>query len=348
MKFYNQSDLFQVLLSAAARDNLRPDAALLKAYKAKRLALAIKCLRSRNVWLYAEGTRTVVDLNNQNTIYTTPTGARMLCLGYADSSRYGRIAQNPAPGELFTIFNHRVRIVGGGNERALSQEFIPSEAGVSGEPRFSTPWLTVPEVIEANEQFAIDLGFDTAGPQDPGTYLQAFIFFCLKVKEQLTPQDQETIADIQRHIDFNDFQEGGFLNCTTLGQTNVVFPTANINEIVSCETRPVSNPTLVLGFGTNLACSRITIIDTGDGSSFSLNNPMRIPALNLPNWEGRLQQGITIATIKSYGSAWTNFFQFPMPHLLRAGASLRCDLINNSTTVDPQSGQTIMFQTVSV
>jgi hypothetical protein len=375
MRFYKQTDLFEVLISAAGSPGLCPDAGLLASYKQNRLARAERALRSRNIFLYTEGTRTSTALNAVTTIYTQPAGERMLLLGYSDNLRYGSTIQplgvNAAAADRDFPQVHSVRIVGR-EGRALTEDFIPAQAGISGQPRFTSVLLTVPIILEANEQIAVDLGYDSASATPATIPPQAFVFFCLKVKERLTPEDYETMADIQRYIAANDFQKGLYFNCATqsppsgsagwFANDEIVFDTQVAGGVAVAETRPVTNPTLIVGIGTNLGASRVTITDTADGYSFSLNQLMQVSAINLPNYENVAPAAAS--TIAPAGAPlWTQYLQLPMPHLLRSGAKLRVEAINGSsngtiTAIDPTAwafafgthgvNRVLYFQAVSV
>jgi len=359
MHSYYQTELFQALISAARSPVFAADSKLQTAYNQRRYGRALRALRSRNVFLYTEGQRTSVNLNNTNTIYTQPAGVRLLLCGYADNLRYGAVktsvdgsGANPTDATLLQM--HRVRIVGG-IERALVKDLVPAQAGVSGQPRYTSTQLVAPTILEADEQIAIDLGYDAAGNPEPTNIPpQAFIFFCLKVKDKLTAQDEEIVADIQRFIEVNPFQRGVFLNCAAL---NSLFTGLSISsaagDIALCETPPVNVPTLITGIGTNLIASRITIIDTADGSSFSLNRPMQSSALNMPGYENLPRPfsfGAPVVT-----PIWASYYRLTMPHLLRRGALLKAEIVNGGdsgagpNTVTEQGLFTqLIFQGVTV
>lgn len=292
----------------------------------------MKALRSRNIFLYTEGLRTSVNLNNANTIYTQPAGVRLLVCGYSDNFRYGAVSTATAaganPSEIILLQEHRVRIVGGGHDRILVQDFVPAQAGVSGQPRYTSPQLIAPTILEADEQIAIDLGYDAAGSPEPTAIPpQAFIIFCLKVKDKLTAQDEEVIADIQKYIKTHSVQRNMFLNCSLLGSNFVGLTSASAaGAKVVCETPPVNEPVLITGIGSTLQASRLIITDTGDGASFSLNRAMQSSALNSPNYEGSAV--LQTAGAPVVGPIWQSYFQLPMPHLLRRGAQLRAEIVN--------------------
>jgi hypothetical protein len=350
---YNQSQLFEVLLDAAVRPGYKADPALLAKYRKTRLDHAIRALKTRNLFIYTEGSRPTIDLNSTATIYTQPVGHRMMLIGYADNMRYGLISDAPSGGPVDKVWPQetRVRIVGG-KERALCDDFTPSQAGVSGEPRYTSTILTVPEIIEPNEQFAVDLGYDTAMAAVTEIEAQAFVFFCLKVKDKLTQEDEQTIDEVKRYILNNDYQKGQYFNCVSLGQQSVHFSSAAAGGTASCDTRTVTAPNLITGIGTSLAASKVKITDTGDGSSFSLDKFTQVSALNMPDFE---DQGATDLGAPVSAPIFTNYHQFPVPHLLRPGSQLHVDVVNGGdagagagSVVDPQDGQVIMFQGITV
>lgn len=365
MRYYQQSDLFQVLLSAALDEKLRPNTALLKLYKQKRYNAAERALRARNIFLFTEGTRSVVTLNSvAPTIYTQPAGERMIVIGYSDNLRYGATEQNDIlsipPSSLTALFPqmHRLRIVGH-NERAICEDLTPAQAGVSGQPRYTSTHFTVPTIIEPDEQIAIDLGYDTAAGLEPTfVYPNGFIIFCLKVKDKFTPEDDNVLADVRTYIAANDFQRGLYLNALDVNsQGPIAYNAVGAGATAVAETRPVTHPVLITGVGTNLGASTIKITDIADGSSFSLDRPMTVSALNMPNYE---EIGNT-SNAPAGAPDWTNFFQLPFPHLLRSGAQLRVDLVNGRTdftatvVTDPQQGDVlgrpgpvVMFQGINV
>jgi hypothetical protein len=353
MQFYNQSELFQVLLSASLRPGYTPDPVLATKYNKNRLDRATQALKTKNLFLYTEGTRPGTQLNSVTTIYTQPAGTRLLLIGYADNFRYGKISARAAGGPTDLVWpqEHRVRIVGK-NPRALVHDFVPSQAGVSGEPRYTSPWLTVPEVLEPDEQLAVDLGYDTAAVAPTVVEAQAFVFFCLKVKDKLTLQDLAAVEDIKRAILAKPFQEGIYLNCVSLGLQAVHFTTNAAGGTASCDTRPVTAPMLVTAIGTNLCASKLKITDVYEGYSFSLDKFMQSSSINMPDFE---DQASTDLGAPVSAPIFTNYWQLPMPHLLRSGSQLHCDVINGGdagagagTVVDPQDGQIIMFQAVTV
>lgn len=355
MKFYNQSDLFWVLVSAARNAALIPDPALLKLYKDSRIRAATKAARSKNIFLYTEGTRVSTNLNDVTTIYTQPAGTRLMVIGYSDNLFYGtRAERDPGAGnQTFSqVFPqmHRVRVVGR-EGRALSDDFVMAMAGASGQPRFTSVLLPVPFILEPDEQIAIDLGYDTAMSAPTNIPDQAFIIFCVKVKDQLTSLDLEAIAEATAYVGNHDYQRGIFLNCASLGRDDVSFNTAVAGGVASCETRPANGPLLITGIGTSLNTSRILITDTFDGHSFSLNRPIRSSAICVPD-----NAALTTMPPAVPGGApiWQQYFEFPAPHLLRAGALLHCDVINGgidasgTAQVDDQAGTVIIFQGATV
>lgn len=352
MKFYNQSELFNLLISAAERPGYTPDPDLLAKYRKNRLQAVIKAAKTRNLFIYTEGTRPNVELNSGITIYTQPVGFRLMLIGYSDNFRYGRISNASGSTDKIWPQTHRVRIVSKANPRTLVEDLVPAQAGVSGQPRFTSPILPVPEILEANEQIAIDLGYDTAANAPTAVEPQAFVFFTLRVKDKLTQQDEEMIADCKRAILANDFQKGQYLNCVSLGQQSVNFTSAAAGGTASCETRTITAPMLITGILTNLVASKVKITDTKDGSSFSLEKFIQVSALNMPDYE---DQGATDLAAPASAPIYSNCFQLPMPHLLRNGSSLHADIVNGGDhgggaggVVDPQTGQVLMFQGISV
>lgn len=353
MRYYEQSKLFQVLLSAARSGNLKPDAELLAAYKKERFQQAVKALRSRNIFLYTEGSRLSVSLNSINTIYTQPAGARMIILAYANNLRYGMTAQ-PA-GALAYPQTHRIRIVGQ-QERAIVRDLIPSQAGISCEPRWTVTPLTVPVIIERQEQIAIDLGYDTAASASVLIPPQAFIFFAVKVIDKLTPQDYEVIDDLQRYINNVDYQRGIFLNCESAPNANqIVFSTALAGGTAKCTTRPANRPLLISAIGTSLRASKFTITDSSDGHSFSLNQPMQSSALNMPDFESIMAAVPPFDVAPSSAPIFTEYWQLAVPHLLRSGAQLQAEIVNGGdkgagagTVIDMQSNNVLLFQGITV
>lgn len=370
MKAYHQSDLLEVLISMARNPALVADAQLQAAYNEKRCVRALKSLRSRNIFLYTEGTRTSTDLNNTNTIYTQPAGERLLVLGYSDNFRYGAVttetAAGPNPTALTLLQTHRVRVVGG-NERTLIDDFVPAQAGVSGQPRYTNAQLVAPTILEPNEQIAIDLGYDPAGGAAPADIPpQAFIIFCLRVKDKLSALDQETFADVQRFINAEPVQRSLFLNCFTNDPSvgagaafNAGYQVTGLDggsaagQLVSCFTPPVNVPVLITGIGSNLEASKLTISDLSDGSSFSLNRPMQSSALNLPGYENSTD--LTTAGAPVVGPNWTSYYALPMPHLLKRGAQLRADIVNGGdagagpgTITEQQVITQLVFQAITV
>lgn len=357
MKSYNQSDLFWLLVSAARNNAQVPDAGLLQRYKEKRIQRAIKSLRSQNIFLYTEGTRPSVNLNDLTTIYTQPAGTRLLVVGYSDNLMYGAARQNIGGNYGNVVFPqaHRVRVVGG-ESKPLSDDLVMAQAGVSGQPRFTSTLLPVPFILEPNEQIAIDLGYDTAMSAPVAIPPQAFTFFCLKIKDQLTPDDLITLEAIKSYIANHDYQRGIFLNCfTQVGQIgvneDVEFSTAIAGGVALCETRPANGPLLITGICTSLLASTVLITDTGTSQSFSLNRAMRFSSLSIPDI---VATNAPPVTVRAGAPIWAHYFDFPMPHLLKPGAALRCDMVNGGTDalgtarLDTQTGNFILFQGVTV
>lgn len=351
MRYYHQNKLFQVLLSAAQSATLTPDSALLTAYKDERLAQAVKALRTRNVFLYTEGSRLSVDLNSIVTIYTQPAGARLLIVAYSNNLRYGDTDQPTAALATSYPEMHRIRIVGE-HERAIVEDLVPSQAGISCEPRWTITPLTVPVIIERQEQIAVDLGYDTAAGSNADAILpQAFIFFALKVNDKLTPQDYDVINDLQRYIANVDYQRGIFLNCESQPGPGVVFSSAIAGGTATCITRPANLPLLITAIGTSLRASRLTITDSADGHSFSLNRPMQSSALNMPDFEN-----IGVPPVAPTSApVFTEYWQLPFPHLLRSGAQLSADIVNGGdagagkgSVIDTQRNNILMFQGLTV
>lgn len=352
MKFYHQSDLFQVLVSAALTRSLTPDPALLASYKAKRLARAVKALRSRNVFMYTEGTRTSTALNDISTIYTKPAGNRMMLLGYSDNFRYGFTDQptTVAAQQTQYPYTHRVRVVGN-DGRGVAADMITAQAGVSGQPCYTSVLLPCPLLIEPGQQVAVDLGYDTAsGLTLDSIPPQAFVFFCLKVKDKLTQLDYETLDAIKRQIENNNYQQGIYLNCASENASTVVFDSAVAGGAASCETRPANAPLLITGFGTTLGASKLKITDISDDYSFSRDAFVQSSALNMPDFEGASNPAVAPAG----APRWTKYFELPSPHLLKPGAAMHVDVVNGgdigsgTDSVDLQDQNSITFQAVTV
>lgn len=336
-----------MLLSAASRLDLQPDQATLEAYHKKRLARAVKALRSRNVFLYTEGVRTSLNPNDITTIYTQPAGVRMLVMGYSDNFRFGNTNQ-PATGAFSETYPemHRARIVGQ-DGHALSEDFLAAQSGSSGQPRYTSTLLPVPVLIEADQQIAVDLGYDSAAAARTGEIpTQAFCFFCVKVKDRLTSDDLDTVREIETYIANNRYQRGIYLNCVSPGLEAVHFSTAAINGIANCLTRPANRPLLITGIGSSLGCSKLVITDTADDYSFTLNKPAQSSALMMPNFE---DVGIP-RSAPCAAPCHTHYFEFPIPHLLKSGAQLAVQAVNNAAgaDIDTQDGNLIIFQGVTV
>lgn len=363
MKFYNQSDLFWTLISAAGNAQLMPDAAMLQRYKEKRLQRAIKALRSKNIFLYTEGTRPSVNLNDLTTIYTQPAGVRLLVVGYSDNFRYGAIeAQDAAPAQVQLVFpqTHRVRVVGG-EAKALSDDFVMAQSGASGQPRYTSDRLPVPFILEPDQQIAVDLGYDTAMAAPTQIPAQAFTFFCIRVKSQLSPEDYVAIDEIKDYIANHNFQRGVFLNCANadnlagvLSGNTVVFSNAIAGGTATCFTRPANGPILINGIATTLAASRLSISDTADNHSFSLNRLMRSTAINFPEASRFVPVTTNVQGVPTSAPVWCAYWELPIPHLLRPGAQLKAEIINGGTDaqgiarVDNQGANVLMFQGATV
>lgn len=329
---------------------------MLQRYKEKRIQRAIKALRAKNIFLYTEGTRVSVNLNDVTTIYTQATGTRLMVVGYSDNLFFGtRAERDPVVGPGLTFSQvfpqmHRVRVVGR-DGHVLSEDLVPAMAGASGQPRFTSTLFPVPFILEPDEQVAVDLAYDTAMSAPTNIPEQAFIFFSVKIKDRLTSLDYEAIEEIKYYVANHDFQRGIFLNCASLGRDDVSFNTALAGGVAVCETRPANGPLLITGIGTSLNTSRLLITDTMDGHSFSLNRPMRSSALCIPD-----NAAATTMPPAVPGGApiWQQYFEFPAPHLLRPGAALHCEVINGGTDasgtaqVDDQTGTVIIFQGCTV
>jgi hypothetical protein len=354
MQFYNQSQLFQLLINAAQRPGYTPDPVLQAAYNKTRLENAIRAIKTKNLLIYTEGSRPSVSLNSIFTIYTQPVGKRLILTGYSDNMRYGRISTAATGGPTDKVWpqQHRIRIVGK-NPRSLIDDLVPSQAGVSGECRYTSPLLAVPEIIEPDEQIAVDLGYDsTAGTAPTVIEPQAFTFWTLEVKDKLTIDDEAAIADVKRAITAQWYQKAHYLNCVSLGLQAVHFATAAAGALASCDTQTVTAPMLVTGIGTNLVASKVKITDTNDGRSFSLDKFIQTSSLNMPDFQDQAARDLG-APVSA--PIFTNFFFFPVPHLLKAGGQLHCDVINGGnagggagSVVDPQDGQVIIFNGISV
>lgn len=337
--------LLDVLISQARSPRFEADAQLQTAYNDKRFVRATKALRSRNIFLYTEGTRTSVNLNNTNTIYTQPTGLRLMVLGYSNNLRYGAAttALNAVVNPSATVFlqQHRVRVIGPNGERFIVADFVPGQAGVAGEPRYTEARLTTPFILEPDEQIAIDLGYDAAGSPEPSDIPpEAFIFFCVHVKELLTADDLAVLDDIKRHINNEATQRTCVLNCNVLGEYGVGLAAGSAaNARVNPITPPADAPILITGIGTSLGASRLTITDTRSGLSFSLNRLMQSSALNLPGYENT-PDAVPFGA-PAVGPNWTAFYTLPMPHLLVRGAQLQADIVNgvsNGASVITEKG----------
>lgn len=361
MKFYNQSDLFWTLISAAGNAQLMPDAAMLQRYKEKRLQRAIKALRSKNIFLYTEGTRPSVNLNDLTTIYTQPAGVRLLVVGYSDNFRYGAIEAQDLAGQVQLVFpqTHRVRVVGG-EAKALSDDFVMAQSGASGQPRYTSDRLPVPFILEPDQQIAVDLGYDTAMAAPTQIPAQAFTFFCIRVKSQLSPEDYVAIDEIKDYIANHNFQRGVFLNCANLGspgvlnENTIAFSTAIAGGTATVLTRPANGPVLITGIATTLAASRFVISDTADNHSFSLNRLMRSTAINFPEASRFAAVTTNVQGVPTSAPVWCAYWELPIPHLLRPGAQLKAEVVNGGTDaqniarLDAQFGNVLMFQGATV
>jgi len=368
MKSYHQSDLFQLLISAALSTDLHPDAQMLAAYKKRRLNTARRALLARNLFLYTSGYRDpLLDLSASGpTVYTQPAGQRLLLLGYANNFRYGATIQNNTaavpPGTQQRIFPqmHRLRIPGR-SEAIFCEDLTAGQSGIAGEPRYTDVRLTAPTIIEPDEQIAIDLGYDPLSGSAPvNVPPEAFIIFALKIKTELSAEDKVIFADCQRYIKNNDFQRGIYLNALSATQQPIRFSAPGVGAAATAETRPVSNPVLITAIGTNMGAATIKITDTGDGSSLSLHKPMQSSALNFPNYENLGRTNIA----SMGGPCWSNYFRLPFPHLLRSGSQLKVDLVSGGDDGDGagapnvpelqqgdvlgRPGPVLMFQAITV
>lgn len=329
-----KNHLLNALVSAALSPTFEADPALQQVYNDQRLVRATKALRARNIFLYTEGTRTSTDPNNVNTIYTQSAGVRLLVLGYSDNMRYGvanvETAAGPNPVSVVFPQMHRVRIVGPQGERVVVDDFVPAQAGVSGQPRYTETRLTVPITLEANEQIAIDLGYDQTMAAFATIPPQAFTFFCVRVKENLASEDMRVLEDVKSYIAAHPFQRSQVINCSQLNSVGTGLNNASAAGLrVNAETFPANAPILITGIGSNLQASRITIIDTRDGTSFSLNRPMQSSALNMPGYEDNASAGTSVMTgAPAEAPLWTGVHYFPMPHLLARGAQLKAEIVN--------------------
>lgn len=362
MKAYNQTDQFWLCVNAAGNPSLTPDASLLQRFKEKRIARAVKALKGKNIFLFTEGTRTSADLNDITTVYTQPAGVRLLVVGYSDNFFYGMTRQrftdipigvNPFFGTYVDVNfpqTHRVRIVGREN-RDLSDDFLMAQSGASGQPRYTSDRFPAPFILEADEQLAIDLGYDTANAEISAVVAEAFCFFCVKVKDKLTAEDYAAIEEIKYYIATHDYQRGIFLNCATQARDDVLFSTAVAGGTASCQTRPANGPLMITGIGTTLFASALRITDTSDGHSFSLNRNMVAGVLNIA--DNAVKDFVPVAC-KGGAPVWTYYFDFPAPHLLRPGALLKCEVVNGDVdasgnpSVDSQTGNIILFQGLTV
>lgn len=358
MHAYSQTRLLEVLISQANRPGFKADPALQAAYNKQRFNQAMRSLRSRNIFLYTEGSRPSTNLNSTNTIYTQPAGVCLLVLGYSDNLRYGAVNSatlaGPNPAEIILPQMHRVRIVGP-MQSVLVEDLVPAQAGVSGQPRYTQTRFVSPVILEADQQFAIDLAYDTAEAAAAATILpQAFVFFCLKVKDKLTSQDCALVAEIQAFIRNHDFQIANNFNCAAIDSavTGIDIGTS-AGARVFCQTQPANAPTLITGIGMTLSAVKLKITDTIDGSSFSLDRFMQSSALNMPPYENSAQ-------LQTYGAPvvapiWTGYYQLPVPHLLVQGAQLQAEIVNggdagagaNSIT-DQNTFTQLVFQGITV
>lgn len=327
-----QSLIMDVLISAAQSPNFQADALLQKRYNEQRFMRAVKSLRTRNIFLTTEGAPTSTSLNNLNTLYTQPAGVRLLVLGYSDNFRYG--AANTIPAAVNTPpvatnypHMHRVRIVGPQGERIIVDDLVPAQAGISGQPRYTEPRFTVPIVIEANEQFAVDIGYDPTSSAYATLPPRAFAFFCLRVKEDLTANDQKVVDDLCYHINAYPFQRSVAIDCRKIDSLGVGITSASAAGLtVNAETLPANAPMLITGIGSNLQASKITILDTFDGTSFSLNRSMPSSAFNTPGYEDSQADVAPGAPIVA--PLWKAYYTLPMPHLLVRGAQLKAEIVN--------------------
>lgn len=360
MQYYRQTELFQLLAETLRDPQLKPNAAALSRYKINRLNQAERSIRSRNILLYTEGYRASVALAAVSTIYTQPVGRPLIVVGYSDNLRYG-FAHSAVADKIYPQA-HRVRIIGPNGERALCEDFYFSQAGVSGEARYTEPRFTAPLILAANEQFAIDLSYDTAA-EDNAVDIppQAFVFYCVEVKAQLTADDHDLLEECRRSIDSHDYQRQIYLNAGSQEATSIVlvpdaaglvFDSAIAGGVANGKTRPANTPILITGIGTTLGASRIKITDTGTGYSFSLNRPMQSSALNMPDDEETA--GAPIEAPAGAVALWS-YVSFPVPHLLKPGAQLLVEAVNGGdagagidSILDDQFGNFLIFQGVTV
>lgn len=350
MQSYRNTELFSTLLSALQSRTLEPSPSLLARFRENRIAQAEKAIRSRNILLYTEGARASTDLQSINTIYTQPVGVPLIVMGYSDNLRYGNVDSGIAEDWPQA---HRVRIVGGSNERMLCEDFYFSQSGVSGESRYTDPRFTVPVLLQSHEQFAIDLEYDPNAAGTNETPSQAFVFHCIEVKSQLSADDLKALDDVKRYVKTHGYQRGIFLNAASAsaakatqnsGGPGLSFATAGVGGVAIGTTRPANGPILITGVGTTLGASTLLITDTFDGYSFSLNRPMQSSGLNMP-----AQDSATFNTAPVFAPVWKSYYQFPIPHLLRPGAQLTVEAINgNDGDVDNQTGNFLIFQGVTV
>jgi hypothetical protein len=320
---------FNAMLAALATGQLVPPQKASEDFKALRYGRALKALRMRNLFVPTVGNFSSTNSNADYTTFTPPLTEDVIVCGCSVSSNATGVGSS-------TQMSGEIRI----RPPVLMYSNYVQARWMFGPAAFSI-YFPSPFILKAGEQIAVDVGFNAPDPAFVvSTAEQTVVFFCVAVKPCLSDEDMVVAATIESLIDSAPYQRKIYLNCTTPNSNRIDFGVVDPvpdGTSVFAETRVVSSPMLVLGLGTTLKRSQISIQDTEQQHSFTLNSFLRGRALFR-----------TIGTILGPVSTgpYYSYFRFPVPHLLKPGATLACQVINQDDQAIPYPSQspTLSFE----
>jgi hypothetical protein len=336
---------FNAMLAALAQGKgYLPPAKANSDLKTARYIRALRALQTRNLFVPAIGNYpptvadpTLADGDSTYTTFTPPLNEDVIVCGCS----LGNVVSNAVPdqgisGEL------RIR-----PPRALSANYINVTFAFT--PASYSIYFPAPFILRASEQIAIDFGLNA--PQTGSTFdprEQTIVFFCISVRSCLSSEDAALANELRAVIEASPYQRKIFLNCVSPNANQVQFSTpVAIGSTAISETRPISSPMLVLGIGTTFHSSKLSIVETAIQHSFTTGE--LINCRNL--FTSTLAGGISLWAAGPYYS----YFRFPVPHLLRPGATLACRHLNGlgGTGFDgglgyPSDGTVLAFECLSL
>lgn len=317
------------MLAALGSGQLVPPQKANEDFQALRYGRILKALHCRNLFVPTVGNFSSTSPNADYTTFTPPLTEDVIVCGCSVSNNSGGVGSvTQMSGEL------RIR-----PPVFMYSNYVQARY-MFGPAAFSI-YFPSPFILKAGEQIGVDIGFNAPDPAFlASTAEQTVVFFCIAVKPCLSDSDLATAAEIESLINSVPYQRKIYLNCTTPNGNRIDFGVAApvaTGVSVFAETRVISAPMLVQGLGTTLKRSQISIQDTEQQHSFTLNAFLRGRAL-------LRTVGSTIGPTDT--GPYYSYFRFPVPHLLKPGATLACQIINQGDQDVPYPSQspTLSFE----